>query len=102
MPCDECGQNCRLTFPSEGRLVWRCQQCGHDWKQSVTTGTFFEGFRLSLGPILEVLFVITDGGATMSSVKKVAPQVSDTLFSNTIVAWMWYFRDTCFSWIDEV
>ncbi|KAG0433571.1 hypothetical protein HPB47_019794 [Ixodes persulcatus] len=101
MPCDECRQNCRLAFRSEGRPVWRCQRCGHDWKQSATTGVLFEGCRLSLGTILEVLFVSSGGGATMSSVKRVAPQVSNTLSNNTIVAWTWYFRDTCFSWIDE-
>ncbi|KAM7298107.1 hypothetical protein ISCGN_018734 [Ixodes scapularis] len=38
----------------------------------------------------------------MSSVKRLASQATNTLSNNTIVAWTWYFRDTCFRWIDDI
>ncbi|CAN7949975.1 unnamed protein product, partial [Ixodes pacificus] len=101
MPCDLCGENCRLHYRAEGKPVWRCRK-GHDWKKSITTGTFFENCHLPLGQVLEVLFVVTGGGATMSSVQRIASRETRTLSRHTIVGWTWYFRDTCFRWFDEV
>ncbi|CAN7951070.1 unnamed protein product, partial [Ixodes pacificus] len=81
--------------------VWRCRK-NRDWKKSIITGTFFENCHLPLGQVVEVLFVVTGGGAAMSSVQRIASRETRTLSRHTIVGWTWYLRDTCFRWFDEV
>ncbi|CAN7938678.1 unnamed protein product, partial [Ixodes hexagonus] len=102
MPCARCGENSTLTFQCSRKPFWRCQRAGHNWKKSITTDTFFEGCHLPIAQVLEMLFVITAGGATVTAIQRIASQETKTLSRKTIASWVWYFRDTCFRWIDEV